>query len=258
MAVLDDRIGRRAKSKHISLTLVRNLAQFADPAAIAAIGVLACVLYIVLIVGGDITSSFLVAIVVGAVGTSVFCHWFDLYSDRFLFFKQIPVDRLIAAWAIVFAILLFIAFALKISSDFSRVWAVSWFAGGACALVGTRFLVRGWIMHHVRNGTLVERVVIFGAGDHGMRFAAQINKQGDPFTQVIGLIDEPSDARTPLQPGLQITRQFSNSYRSDTRRQSGPGFHSPTDQRDETYYRDYGAARGHPCARQPRLRCAGV
>jgi Undecaprenyl-phosphate glucose phosphotransferase len=190
VAELDDRIGLRTKPKHLSLTLVRNLVQIADPVVIAAVGLITSVVYIVLLIRADITSSVFVTIAMGAIGTSVFCHLFDLYNDRFLFSKHVPFDRLTAAWAIVFAILLFVAFALKISSDFSRVWAVSWFVGGACSLVGTRLLMREWIQQQVRSGTLVERAVIFGAGEQGIRFAAEINKHNDPFTQVIGFIDD--------------------------------------------------------------------
>ena len=187
---VDDRISCSAKSRHISLTLVRNSAQITDPFIIAAVGFLACIIYVVLVAGGDVTSPYIVSIIMGAVGTSVFFHWFDIYSDRFLFSEKLPVDRLMAAWAIVFAILLFIAFALKITSDFSRIWAVSWFFGGASILVGMRLLMLVWIQQQVRNGTLAERAVIFGAGEEGIRFADQINKHGDPFTRMIGFIDD--------------------------------------------------------------------
>ena len=190
VAEADDRVGHRAKSRHISLTLIRNLAQITDPIVIATVGIVASIIYIVLIVGADITSSIIVTVVIGAIGTSICCHWFNLYSDRFLFSTEVPFDRLTAAWAIVFATLLFTAFALKISSDFSRVWAISWFVGGVFALVGTRFLMRAWVYQQVRSGTLVERTVIFGAGDQGLRFAAQINKHADPFTHVMGFIDD--------------------------------------------------------------------
>lgn len=190
VAELDDQIGRGTRANHISLIFVRNVAQITDPLVVAAVGLLACLIYIVGIAGGDITSPVLIAIIMGAVGTSVLLHWLDTYSERFLYSMVVPVDRLLVGWAIVFAILLFVAFTLKTSSHFSRIWGVSWFIGSSCALVGTRLILHKWVQQQVRNGTLVERAVIFGAGEGGVRFAAQISKHIDPFTQVIGFIDD--------------------------------------------------------------------
>lgn len=189
-ATLEDRIDRKSEKSKISLIFVRNLAQILDPIAIGTVGAAAAFIYLVLLISEDITRPLIFTIVMGCAGISVLCHWFDLYSPENLFSKHVPVGRLLASWAIVCAILLFLAFSLKISSDFSRIWTVSWFMGGACALVGSRLLLHGWIQHQVSAGTLVERAVILGAGEQGTRFAAQINKHNDPFIQVLGFIDD--------------------------------------------------------------------
>lgn len=204
VAEIEDLIGPETKRNRISLTFVRNLAQITDPIVIIAVGLLAWLIYLVLIISEDITSSLFVTIFMGAVGVSFFSHWFDLYSDQSLFSNHVPIERLLAAWAIVCAILLLIAFSLKISSGFSRIWVVSWFVGSACALVGTRLLLRGWIQQQVGNGTLAEHAVIFGAGEQGMRFSAQMYQQNDPFIQVIGFIDDRATRVPSFSHGYEL------------------------------------------------------
>jgi Undecaprenyl-phosphate glucose phosphotransferase len=193
---INGRIDLRAKEKHISLTFVRNLAQVLDPLVIVATGLVACT-YIVIIADAAITSRILVAIIIGAMGFSLVCNWFDLYNDSCLFYKNIPFRWLLISWGVVSALLLFAAFALKVSSDFSRVWAVSWFAGGACALLGSRLLLQKWVQQQVRHGTLVERAVVLGAGELGAKFAAQMNDYDEPFPKIIGYIDD-RKTRVPL------------------------------------------------------------
>ncbi|MCI0599265.1 MAG: hypothetical protein L0Y60_07050, partial [Beijerinckiaceae bacterium] len=93
----------------------------------------------------ELSSQYFTAIVLGAIFAYIMLHSFDAYSEERLFSKRHAVPRILAGWAITCAILLFIAFALKISDFFSRVWAVVWFSGAGGLLLVARVSLSEWM-----------------------------------------------------------------------------------------------------------------
>jgi Undecaprenyl-phosphate glucose phosphotransferase len=131
-------------------------------------------------------------------------HAFGAYTEERLYSKRHAVQRILAAWAITFAILLFIAFALKISDFFSRVWAVTWFGSVGCLLLVARISLSEWMQRRAKEGALAERTIIFGAGEFGQRFAAQIQEIKDPFVEVLGFIDDRATRVPRSSVGLEL------------------------------------------------------
>ncbi len=171
---------------------------------IIGVGFLGYIIYVVLIVGSDWTSPYFVGILMGGVVACVMFHSFDAYAKEPLFSKRHAVQRVLAAWAITFAILLFIAFALKISDHFSRVWAVTWFSGAGCLLLVARIGLSEWILRRAKEGVLAERSIIFGAGEFGQRFAAQIQELNDPLVKFLGFIDDRRTRVPHSSNGLEL------------------------------------------------------
>jgi Undecaprenyl-phosphate glucose phosphotransferase len=196
LADLDNQAFEVSRPKFVSLGLIKNLAQIADWLAIVLSGVLCFIVYNVIIIGGVIDTTYIFTIVTGAFIVLPFCFWLKAYDDQIFSVQFHSIQKVLAAWMIAFAILLFVAFALKISDYFSRVWVVSWFLSGACSLVVCRWALGQWVDKLVVEGLLVERAVIYGAGLHGQQFAAQMASNVDRFTQLIGFIDDRS-SRVP-------------------------------------------------------------
>ena len=99
---------------------------------------------------------------------------------------------------------MFIAFALKITDYFSRVWAVAWFCGAGGLLLVARISLSEWIQRRAKEGSLAERSVIFGAGEFGQRFASQIRELRDPYVKVLGFIDDRKTRVPESNNGLKL------------------------------------------------------
>ena len=105
--------------------------------------------------------------------------------------------RLLTAWLSTSMFMLTLSFLLKNSEDYSRIWAVSWFFGGAAALCLVRSLGIGWMRSMKKTGVYNQRVAIFGAGSQGNRLARYIMGNEKLTIDLVGFFDD----RTPERLG---------------------------------------------------------
>jgi Undecaprenyl-phosphate glucose phosphotransferase len=189
LAEMEQSVGQSTQIRQISPTFIQNLVVILDP-AIVVVGGLICYAAYLVSRNTQFETQFIIAAITGGVFSAGFFQCFYAYQREFLFSKRQPIQRLLVGWICAFALLLFIAFALKISDSFSRVWAVSWFLTAASGLVATRLTLSFWIASRVREGALAERSIILGAGKRGQHFAAHLRKIDDPCTRVLGFIDD--------------------------------------------------------------------
>ncbi len=118
-----------------------------------------------------------------------------LYRPDVIFERRLRLGRALAAWALVFAVMLAVAFALKISDVYSRIWAFSWFLLGTSALGLFRITLSAWIERRVRAGQFANRTVILGTGQLAESLARHLARGDTLQTRVLGLIDDmPSGA----------------------------------------------------------------
>lgn len=136
---------------------------------------------------------YIASILVGGVLGVAIIHWSGGYDEGRILSNRLGLQRLLSAWAIAFAVLLAVAFSLKMSSYFSRVWALSWFGLAAFALIMTQLLMRAAIGHLAQIGSFASRTIIVGAGEHGQKLAAHLNSYGDARIKIIGFIDDRGD-----------------------------------------------------------------
>jgi Undecaprenyl-phosphate glucose phosphotransferase len=107
------------------------------------------------------------------------------------------MGRVLAAWSLVFILVMTTAFLLKSSELVSRVWLVSWFAGGAVALTGFRLGLRALVRHWTRDGKLKRRTVIVGGGHDAEALIASIRESAGADVNLLGLFDDRNDERSP-------------------------------------------------------------
>jgi polysaccharide biosynthesis protein PslA len=153
---------------------------------------------------GPHATHYLAAIILSMLVATFLLHRFEVYRDDFYFTKRIPFTGLLSAWTVTFCVLLAAAFLLKVSDSYSRVWALSWFAGGAVGLLGGRLILRRWVRDLSVAGRFANRTVIVGAGAQGRRLAGYLKHHRDVTLRVIGFADDRQNRLPEENDGLPI------------------------------------------------------
>jgi putative colanic acid biosynthesis UDP-glucose lipid carrier transferase len=102
------------------------------------------------------------------------------------------VTRVVLEWAGVFAILLFVGFALKVSDIFSRVVMLSWFGSTSVLLILTQEIQVQCAKFLNRRGVISTRHIIVGAGPAGIELARRL-----PDSAFRGFFDFRDPTRLP-------------------------------------------------------------
>ncbi len=106
-------------------------------------------------------------------------------------------SRVTTAWLATLIFLLTLGFLLKVSDNFSRGWALSWFGIGAVSLLVVRAAGTGWMRRLKRQGVFNQRVAIFGAASQGDRLARYITGNDKLTIDLVGFFDDRTPERLP-------------------------------------------------------------
>jgi len=190
MTIALDTGGRKAPAMLPTATLIAGLPRGLDLAVIAVSGFLVYGIHPYPRLG-EIGSHYPAAIAVALLIAASLFQWFGAYGSG----EGLPggaprLRRLLAAWAVTFGLLLLLAFALKISSDFSRIWAFAWFCTAFAGLGAGRRGLDLWMARSIREGRFASRAVIVGAADLGHRLAAHLRAAGDAPLALLGFVDD--------------------------------------------------------------------
>jgi Undecaprenyl-phosphate glucose phosphotransferase len=179
----------------MSPTLIGDLLRFVDLAAFLAVGF---VIYLAYVYASEpaTLSRYLVALFIAALIAGVFFRWAGVYAGDFVFSRYLRLGRFILALAVTFAVLIAIAFALKISDQFSRVWLTGWFVGAGGLLCLARLILGHWIGHLAERGSFANRTIIVGTGEQARRLVKHLRRSGDARIKLLGLIDDLGSERT--------------------------------------------------------------
>src|ERR1700752_3378428 len=113
--------------------------------------------------------------------------------------------RLTVAWAIVFLVVVAVAFFAQLGGMYSRLWLTSYFGVGLFALYGMRLFLYGIVRRWTREGRLDPRPVVGGGGgDPGKHLVTALERQRDSDVRLVGVFDDRGDDRAPTTcAGLQ-------------------------------------------------------
>ena len=117
-------------------------------------------------------------------------HHAGLYRFSSIIHPLRQIGKITWISSIVFLLMIGIAFALKISADFSRVWAFAWLILSIIPLAGSRIALAALVKRWSRNGLLTRNVVIYGAGDQGASLVEYISRLDEPWNRIIGVFDD--------------------------------------------------------------------
>jgi Undecaprenyl-phosphate glucose phosphotransferase len=105
--------------------------------------------------------------------------------------------RVMTAWLSTGMFLMTLGFLLKVSGDFSRGWALTWFAMGGCVLLAIRAGGTAWMRRLKKRGVFNHRVAIFGAGSQGDRLAKYLLGNEKLTIDPVGFFDDRLPERLP-------------------------------------------------------------
>ncbi|TPE59818.1 undecaprenyl-phosphate glucose phosphotransferase [Sandaracinobacter neustonicus] len=107
-------------------------------------------------------------------------------------------ERVLGSWLVTGLFLVTIGFLLKVSEEFSRGWAISWFIAAGVMLAGTRALMTLWIRRLKGQGVFNSRVAIYGASAQGQKLANYIRGNSKLTISLVGFFDDRRDGRVPV------------------------------------------------------------
>lgn len=105
--------------------------------------------------------------------------------------------RTLRAWLTTGLLIATLGFVLKISEDFSRLWAGLWLIFGLLCVAVTRTVVTMFSRRLRRRGVFNQRVAIFGAGTQGAKLGRYIRSHDGLIISIVGYYDERSGERAP-------------------------------------------------------------
>lgn len=127
-------------------------------------------------------------------------HVAGLHAFEAITSPRRELKKIAAICAALVVGLVAVAFALKVSSYFSRLWVFAWFCTMLLGLSLVRLFWYGFLLQLARSERLTRNIAIVGAGEHGARLITLMQAQAAPWNQIIGLFDDRT-SRVPTAIG---------------------------------------------------------
>ncbi len=180
----------------VSPAVIQGSVRMADAALTAFMGIAVCYSYV-----GTVSEAqnfiYVQAITGVAILTVLAFQLSGLYRIPVLQRTLSQVGRIAMAWSGVFVILMICGFLFKVSHEVSRVWLVSWYAGGFGAILAMRAAVGFSVRRWMASGRLERRVVIVGGGERGLHLIEALRASSAKDIKICGVFDDRGDQRVP-------------------------------------------------------------
>jgi polysaccharide biosynthesis protein PslA len=125
--------------------------------------------------------------------TTVVFYFCNLYKLEAIFDWRKALPKILLSCIFVFMSILVLAFALKVSSSFSRLWSFYWFISSVSGIYLIHFLARRYLIASAQSGHLTRNIAIVGAGDQGSLMVELLMKQQPPWVKIVGVFDDRSE-----------------------------------------------------------------
>lgn len=120
------------------------------------------------------------------------------------------IKKIVSINTSLFLLLIVLLFSLKVSSNFSRGWLLSWYVMATFTLCFVRILFYYSLRKYAFEGRLTRNAVIFGSGGQAIKLMHEIDNQDYPWSRIVGCFDDRTD-RTPSLIGKQPIQGDINS-----------------------------------------------
>ncbi|MDB5395206.1 MAG: putative glycosyl transferase [Rhodospirillales bacterium] len=113
-------------------------------------------------------------------------------------------------WGGTASLLLAVAFVTKISSDYSRGWAIAWSVGAYGLFLADRTILWMTIGRWARNGYLVRNVVIVGSVEPARRLIAKLQGLSPTEIAILGIFDDGHSLEQNAIEGVPVLGNISD------------------------------------------------
>ncbi len=160
---------------------------------------LALVIYIIYVDSDAflVIARYLIAVAAAVLFYQAIGSWVGAYHVITQIGGPTHTARALGTWTVTFAILLALAFVLKISDSYSRVWAVSWFLGTSFTILVLRVTLGHWLTRRAAQGQFAFRTVIVGLSSEARELADLMRQRNNNELEFLGFID---DRESPFPP----------------------------------------------------------
>ena len=176
------------------LDLTTIFMRVAEPLTLVAVGLLMQLL-LVERTGPSAGPIYFRAALLGGIFYAGVAEAIGAYDMDVRFSMRRATGRVLTALFATAMFVMTVGFFLKVSEDYSRLWAVSWFVAGALSLSGGRLALTGWMQGKKREGLFNLRVAIFGTGEQGQRLAQYIEGNERLTIDLVGFFDDREPGR---------------------------------------------------------------
>jgi len=140
-------------------------------------------------------------------------HAAGLYRFTSLLAPRRQIRRILAVCGTTFLILIAFAFALKISTNFSRLWTFSWMLCFVTTIVAIRLFVADALRRLAESGMISRKIVVFGAHAHGENVIRRIELLAEPWNRIVGVFDDRLSRVAPNVSGYPVLGNLSDLVR---------------------------------------------
>lgn len=123
------------------------------------------------------------------------------------------LPKICGALTITFLVFMAIAFSLKVSEDFSRVWFFSWLISSTSLICFGRYIWSIRIRQWARAGRFSRKLAIVGSGEQAKRFLAQLKNKKEPWISLVGVFDERKERNGDSFMGLPVLGNLNDLMR---------------------------------------------
>jgi len=216
---IDDLLTAREKGFPLSSSVVIGLFVLLDGLWIAATGWSSFYYY----VGGNILNAepYPAAVCFIWIVSLFLFHYGGLYDFNAIMSPFGNMYRIAVAIGTSFMLLLAVAFSMKVSDEFSRVWMFTYGASAFAAIFSTRLAGFFLISHLANIGVFARNVLIVGGGKQAEQLIAQMAKERPRFNHVAGIFDDrlerigPTVGRAPVLGNLDSLIDYVRNNRVD-------------------------------------------
>ena len=183
------------------MTGVQTLLKVLDPVIIAATGLLS---YFLRFDDLEVPGNYRVALLAG-VGLAILVFGIlDVYRWRPDEGFRRDIGRVFIGWFVLLGGLVFLLYATKTGSEFSRQWFGVWAVAGLVGIVLLRLVVRFALRFLRRRGGLERPVAIVGAGALGQEIAQRFARSPELGFRVVAFFDDAAGLRGTSVHGIPV------------------------------------------------------
>jgi len=196
------RRGLQTHETSLSTSVVIGLTAFAEALVAIGAGLLIHALYVV--DEPEKITLYYAAIGIFTLMMLQSFHTLGLYRFGQILTPYRQIAKIVGACLLLFLLMTTGAFALKLSEDYSRVWAFTWLGSTILGSLAVRFAAASIVRKMANAGRLGRNIVVYGGSEQGLRLIQHIDGLQEPWNRIVGVFDDRAERTEPFVAGRRV------------------------------------------------------